>query len=152
MVLWKLMSIARQNSISCVFVDGSGKGRNKFFMTKNWLQPYDLFNISVINREGSNISFIKKVFHWKHKRGYPLCVASGTNHRHILHRSWCFCLKALLPQHCTITASTYCWQELPSTSTSFLTQESNRVGNDLQHDTAYTFFSWSADTLPFVPS
>lgn len=96
------------------------------FMLRNWLQPYDLFDMNVINRGQCIDCLCKEDIPLKPVSGPALGAASDTNHRHVIHRFWRFCLRARLPQHCTVMVSTYCWQELPRTSTSFLTREGSR--------------------------
>lgn len=130
MSFWWCIWKGKKQSFLCCRTDCS---RMIFFSTLMW------------STEKKQPKFYKEDIPLKsHESGYALHVASGTNHRHVLHRFWGFCLKGLLPQHRTITTSTYCWQELPSTSTSFLTQDSNRELEMISSMTPLILFSAGA--------
>lgn len=148
-LLWKLMSRSRQkwHFNSCVFVDGSGKGRNKVFHAKELIAAIWSFPHWCDERRGKHWLALYRRDSIKNMSWGIHGAASGTNHRHILRRFWCFCLKAQLPHHRTVTAWTYCWQELPGTLTSSLTQESDRGLETLSDMTPLILFSAGTQIL-----
>lgn len=79
--------------------------------------------------------FIKQMYPSSHGLEHLLGRASGTNHRHILHRFGCFCLKALLhsivPSHPWHIVDENC--QAPQFH--FSHKQQHRVGWVLQHDT-----------------